>query len=64
MVKPEKRVGGRKTVILTRNTVMGEKGEVSTEERHLISSLPAGIEGATRAVQRHWMVERYIGIWM
>lgn len=64
MVKPEKRVGGRKTVILTRNTVMGEKGEVSTEERHFISSLPTGIEEATRAVHRHWMVESYIGIWM
>lgn len=48
---------GLKTVILTRNTVTGKEGETSTEERYFISSLPAGIEEAARAVRGHWMVE-------
>lgn len=50
---------GLKTVILTRNTVTGKEGETSTEERYFISSLPAGIEEAARAVRGHWMVESY-----
>ena len=48
---------GLKTVILTRNTVTGKEGETSTEERYFISSLPAGIEEAARAVRGHWMAE-------
>lgn len=50
---------GLKTVILTRNTVTGEEGEASTEERYFISSLPLGIEEASRAIRSHWMVESY-----
>lgn len=55
----KKEWAGLKTVILTRNTVTGEEGKVSIEERYFISSLPAGIEEAARAVRGHWMVESY-----
>lgn len=48
---------GLKSIILTRNTVTGEEGEVNIEERYFISSLPIGIEEAARAVRGHWMVE-------
>ena len=48
-----------KTIILTRNTVIGAGGEESVEERYFISSLPLGIEEAARAVRGHWMVESY-----
>lgn len=50
---------GLKTIILTRNTVTGQRGEVSVEERYFISSLPLGIEEIARAVRGHWMVESY-----
>lgn len=50
---------GLKTIILTRNTVIGEEGEESVEERYFISSLPLGIEEIVRAVRGHWMVESY-----
>lgn len=55
----KKEWAGLKTVILTRNTVTGEEGEVSTEERYFISSLLTGIEEAAHAVRGHWMVESY-----
>ena len=42
MVKPEKEWPGLKTIVLTRNTVIGEEGEESVEERYFISSLPIG----------------------
>ena len=62
----KKEWAGLKTVILTRNTVTGEEGKVSIEERYFISSLPAGIEEAARAVRcvgnGWWKVT--IGIWM
>lgn len=48
---------GLKTIILTRNTVIGEGGEESREERYFISGLPEGVEEAARAVRGHWMVE-------
>lgn len=50
---------GLRSIILTRNTVTGEEGEPSIEERYFISSLPEGIEEAARAVRGHWMVESY-----
>lgn len=59
MAKPEKRLGRPKSIILTRNTVTGEKGETTVEERYFISNLPVGIEEAARAVRGHWMVESY-----
>lgn len=55
----KKEWAGLKTIILTRNTVTGEEGEKSVEERYFISSLPEGIEDAARAVRGHWMVESY-----
>ncbi len=59
MDKPEKEWAGRKTIILTRNTVTGGEGEEYTEERYFISSLPLGIEAVACAVRWHWMVESY-----
>lgn len=50
---------GLKTILLTRNTIIGEDGESSTKERYFISSLPEGIEEAAQAVRGHWMVESY-----
>ncbi len=50
---------GLKTIILTRNTVIGKEGETNTEESYFISSLPAGIEEAARAVRGHWMAESF-----
>ena len=50
---------GLRTILLTRNTVMGAYGEVHTEERYFISSLPMGIDVAADAVRGHWMVESY-----
>lgn len=50
---------GLRSIILTRNTVTGEGGETSIEERYFISSLPEGIEEAAGAVRGHWMVESY-----
>ena len=55
----KKEGAGRKTIILTRNTVTGGEGEEYTEERYFISSLPLGIEAVARAVRGHWMVESY-----
>ncbi len=55
----KKEWAGLKTIILTRNTVIGEEGEESVEERYFISSLPPGIEEIARAVRGHWMVESY-----
>jgi len=55
----KKEWAGLKTIILTRNTVTGAEGEERVEERYFISSLPAGIEEAARAVRGHWMVESY-----
>lgn len=46
-------------MILTHNTIIGEEGEASTEERYFISSLSEGIEDAERAIRGHWMVESY-----
>ena len=54
---------GLNTIILTRNTVTSGNGEVSTEERYFISSLPEGVEEAARAVRGHWMVESYHWHW-
>ena len=55
----KKEWAGLKTIILTRNTVIGAEGEESREERYFISSLPLGIEETARAVRGHWMVESY-----
>lgn len=52
-------MGRVKTIILTRNTIIGEEGEVKTEERYFISSLPLGIEEIARSVGGHWLVESY-----
>lgn len=58
-LRQKKEWAGLKTVILTRNTVMGAEGQSSMEERYFISSLPLGIEEVARAVRGHWMVESY-----
>lgn len=55
----KKEWSGLKTIILTRNTVIGAEGEYHTEDRYFISSLPVGIEEIARAVRGHWMVESY-----
>lgn len=55
----KKEWSGLKTIILTRNTVIGAEGEEHTENRYFISSLPIGIEEIARAVRGHWMVESY-----
>lgn len=55
----DKTEAGLKTILLTRNTVMGADGKVHKEERYFISSLPVEIEEAARAVRGHWIVESY-----
>lgn len=55
----KKEWAGLKTVILTRNTIIGAEGEKQIEDRYYISSLPLGIEEIARAVRGHWMVESY-----
>lgn len=50
-LKQKKEWAGLKTIILTRNTIMGKEGEESIEERYFISSLPEGIEDVVRAVR-------------
>lgn len=55
----KKEWSGLKTIILTRNTVIGAEGEEHTEDRYFISSLPVGIEEIARAMRGHWMVESY-----
>lgn len=50
---------GLRSIILTRNTVIGLEGKSAIEERYFISSLPEDIEEAARAVRGHWMVESY-----
>ena len=58
-ISRNKEWAGLKTIILARNTVTGENGVESIEERYFISSLPLGVEEAARAVRGHWMVESY-----
>lgn len=53
----KKEWAGLKTILLTRNTVIGKGGEESREERNFISSLPEGVGEAARAVRGHWMAE-------
>lgn len=55
----KKEWSGLKTIILTRNTVIGAEGEKQIENRYFISSLPLGIEEIAMAVRGHWMVESY-----
>lgn len=50
---------GLKTIMLTRNTMIGEGGKEQREERYFISSLPLGIEEIARTVRGHWMAESY-----
>ena len=50
---------GLRSIILTRNTIIGGKGEERVEERYFISSLAEGIDKIARAVRGHWMVESY-----
>ena len=50
---------GLRSIILTRNTIIGGKGEERVEERYFISSLAEGIDEIARAVRGHWMVESY-----
>lgn len=50
---------GLRSIILTRNCITGEDGEVRVDERYFISSLATNIEEAERAVRGHWMVESY-----
>lgn len=58
-ISMKKEWSGLKTIILTRNTIIGAEGEEHTEDRYFISSLPIGIEEISRAVRGHWMVESY-----
>ena len=55
----KKEWSGLKSIILTRNTIVGADGSAAVEERYFISSLPTDIEEAERAVRGHWMVESY-----
>lgn len=54
----KKEWAGLKTIILTRNTVIGKGVEESRGERYFISSLPEGVGEAERVVRGHWMAER------
>ena len=54
-----KRQWDLKTIILTRNTIIGAEGKESREERYFISRLPLGIEKIACTVRGHWMVESY-----
>lgn len=58
-ISMKKEWSGLKTIILTRNTIIGAEGEEHAEDRYFISSLPIGIEEISRAVRGHWMVESY-----
>ena len=50
---------GLRSIILTRNTIIGGEGEERVEERYYISSLAEEIDEIARAVRGHWMVESY-----
>ena len=55
----KKEWSGLKSIIMTRNTITGEDGITTVEERYFISSLPSNIEEAERAVRGHWKIESY-----
>ncbi len=55
----KKEWSGLKSIIMTRNTITGEAGITTVEERYFISSLPSNIEEAERAVRGHWKIESY-----
>ena len=49
---------GLSSIVMTKNTII--KGKESTSQtRYFISSLPLGVEQASRAIRGHWMVESY-----
>ena len=51
---------GLKSIIMTRNTITKiSTGEITTENRYFISSLPLDAEQAGKAIRKHWMVESY-----
>jgi predicted transposase YbfD/YdcC len=47
---------GLKSIAMTKNTII-KNGEVKTEMRYFISSLPLEINEMARAIRGHWMVE-------
>jgi len=55
----KKNWAGIKTIIMTKNTITTQKGEIKTETRYFISSLPVNVKEAARAIRGHWMVESY-----
>ena len=44
---------------MTKNTITKKNGEITTEVRYFISSLPLDIDEVARAIRSHWMVESY-----
>jgi predicted transposase YbfD/YdcC len=54
----KKEWAGMKSISMTRNTITKD-GEETMEARYYISSLPLDIEGVSRAIRGHWMVESY-----
>ena len=55
----KKNWAGLKTIIMTKNTIKTKNGEIKTETRYFISSLPVDIKESARAIRGHWMVESY-----
>ena len=50
---------GLNSIVMTRNTIKNQHGEISVEARYFISSLPRDATEAARAIRSHWMVESY-----
>jgi predicted transposase YbfD/YdcC len=54
----KKEWAGLTSIAMTRNTIV-KNGEISTETRYFISSLPQDAKEISRAIRGHWMVESY-----
>ena len=51
---------GLKSLIMTKNTITNiSTGQVSSEVRYFISSLPINVKEAAKAIRKHWMIESY-----
>jgi predicted transposase YbfD/YdcC len=57
-LEQRKEWAGLSSIIMTKNTII-KGGEVTTEKRYFISSLPLCIEEAARSIRSHWMVESF-----
>ena len=55
----KKEWAGLKSIAVTKNTIIKKNGDIVTEFRYFISSLPVDINEIARAIRSHWMVESY-----